>query len=145
MRYGAVILALLATPAPASGHWSIVSELTAAEPGRAFQLRLHYEIMAGQPNPDEPLKVCFWIERHQGNRYAEVTRRACQPVTLKPNDWLTLTFSADTLPRATGLPAGPLPAGQYRAVALIQSDVNPIVRFFVGAAQDRKVLPFQVD
>jgi hypothetical protein len=139
-------LALLAAAGVALGHWTIVSQLTAPEPGRTFGLRLHYELLAGQANPDEALRICFWLERHQGNRYAPITGRTCQAVTLKPNDWRTLTYSVDSLQwlgdRRTDRR---LPPGQYRAIALIESDVNPIVRFFLGAAQDQKVLPFQIE
>lgn len=141
-----VLLTLVALPGVAWGHWSIASQLTAAEPGRSFHLRLHYEILAGQANPDEALRICFWLERHRDNRYTPITRRACQPVTMRPNDWKTLTYSVEALPWLEDRGDGqPLPVGQYRAIALIQSDVNPIVRFFLGAAQDRKVLPFRIE
>lgn len=141
-----VLLAMVALPGVASAHWSIVSELTVREPGGSFQLRLHYEILAGQSNPDEALQICFWLERHSQNRYAPITRRACQPLTMRPNDWKTLTYSVEALPWLETQQAQPsLPGGQYRAIALIQSDVNPIVRFFLGAAQDRKVLPFRIE
>lgn len=141
-----VLLALVALPGVASAHWSIVSELTATEPGRAFQLRLHYEILAGQGNPDEALRICFWLERHQENRYAPITDRSCQRMTMKPNDWKILVYPLDALPWLEDRrQRSPLPVGQYRAIALIQSDVNPVVRFFLGAAQDRKVLPFRIE
>jgi hypothetical protein len=38
MRQGLVLLILLVAPGPAWGQWSIVSELAAAQPGRAFQI-----------------------------------------------------------------------------------------------------------
>lgn len=146
LRMVGTFLALIAAPGVAVGHWTIVSQLTATEPGRTFDLRLHYELLAGQANPDEALKICFWLERHQGNRYAPITGRSCQAVTLKPNDWRTLTYSVDSLAWVGDhRTKGRLPPGQYRAIALIESDVNPIVRFFLGAAQDRKVLPFQIE
>ena len=141
-----LLLALISVPRIAWGHWSIVSQLSAREPGRTFDLRLHYEILAGQANPDEALRVCFWLERHQGNRYAPVTGRICQSFTLKPNDWRSFSFAVDTLPWLEDRrPGGKLPVGQYRARALIESDINFIVRFFTGAGQEQKVLPFTVD
>lgn len=48
-----VVLALVAVPAAAWAHWTIVSQLTAPAPGRTFDLRLHYEVLAGQANPDK--------------------------------------------------------------------------------------------
>ena len=141
-----ILLALVAVPAAAWAHWTIVSELTAPAPGRTFDLRLHYEILAGQANPDEALRICFWLERHQENRYVPISGRSCQPVIMRPNDWRTLTYSVDALPWVGNGPLkSRLPTGQYRAIALIESDVNPIVKFFLGAAQDRKILPFQIE
>lgn len=127
-------------------HWTIASQISMPESGRTFELRLHYQLLAGQANPDEALRVCFWLERHQENRYAAITRRACQALTMRANDWKTLAYSVDSLPWLENRKdRWPLPKGRYRAIALIESDVNPIMRFFVGAAQDRKVFPFQIE
>lgn len=82
LRALCMALAVLAVGIPvgvAWAHWSITSRLMVPEPGRTFQLRLHYEILAGQANPDEALKVCFWLERHQGNRYAAAQDRKVLP------------------------------------------------------------------
>jgi hypothetical protein len=146
MRSAAIVLVLLAWPGAASGHWSIVSRLTAGDAGRTFDLTLHYELLAGQPNPDEALRVCFWLERLEDNRHVPITSELCQPITLRPNEWRTLTYSLETLPwKRHPRPGGRLPVGRYRAVARIQSDVNPLVRLLLGASQDRQILPFQVE
>jgi hypothetical protein len=143
---GGALLLLAVLPGIARGHWTIVSRLVPLDPARAWELSLHYQILAGQPNPDEPLRICFWLERHEGTRYAPVTGQACHPLTLKPNEWRTLVFSLDAVPWLGPPPAGQrLPPGSYRAVALVESDVSAITRFFLGAAQDRQVLPFRVE
>jgi hypothetical protein len=127
-----------------SAHWTIASTLSGTDAARTFSLVLHYEVLAGQPNPDEPLRVCFWIEAHREGRYAPLTRQRCERLTLKPTDWRTLVYSTDQLAWHDSLDARRLPPGQYRAVALIESDVGFVTRILWGAPQERKWLPFVI-
>ncbi len=135
-----------ATAGEARAHWTIASTLTSEEPGRTFTLRLHYELLAGQSNPDEPLRICFWLERYQDGRYAPVTVQACEKLTLKAGAWRTLSYSLEGL-RWLGDEArgSRLTRGQYRAIAVIASDTSFVSKLIWGAVQDRKALPFQIE
>jgi hypothetical protein len=125
-------------------HWTIASTLSGADGGRTFSLTLHYEVLAGQPNPDEPLRVCFWVESQRDGRYLPLTRESCQRLILKATEWRTLVYSADQLAWHDAVAGRRLAPGQYRAVALIESDVGFITRILWGAPQERKWLPFAV-
>jgi hypothetical protein len=139
------LLIALALAGQAGAHWTIASALTAAD--GVFRLTLHYEVLAGQSNPDEPLRICFWLERHEQGRFAPVTRRACERLTLKAAEWKTLVYRPDrldALPETGGGSGVSLTRGQYRAVALIGSDAGWLARLIWGASEERKLLPFEV-
>ncbi|MGH7318740.1 MAG: hypothetical protein ACRELA_03810 [Candidatus Rokuibacteriota bacterium] len=137
---------IAAAAGEAWAHWTIASTLTSEEPGRAFTLRLHYELLAGQSNPDEPLRVCFWLERYRDGRYAPVTVQACEKLTLKASEWRTLSYSAEGLRwLSDGARGSRLTRGQYRAIAVIESDASFVSKLIWGAAKDRKALPFQIE
>jgi hypothetical protein len=140
----AVALLVVAGAREAAAHWTIASTLGGADAARTFSLVLHYEVLAGQPNPDEPLRVCFWIEGYREGRYTPLTRESCQRLTLKATEWRTLAYSADQLAWHDAPAAGRLAPGQYRAVALIESDVGFVTRILWGAPQERKWLPFVI-
>lgn len=144
-----VWLALIGVVAAVAGdawaHWTITSTLTGADGGRTFSLALHYEVLAGQENADEALRICFWIERYREGRFSPVTQQSCEKLTLKATEWRTLVYSTERLAWRDQTGGSPLPRGQYRAVAVIESDVGWVTRMLWGAAQDRKALPFQIE
>lgn len=134
-------LIALALAGEAAAHWTIASTLTAAH--GTFQLTLHYEVLAGQPNPDELLRICFWLERHERGRFTPITRQACERLTLKAADWRTVVYRPDRLEWLAGGQL-PLTRGQYRAVAVIGSDAGFLGRLVWGGPEERKLLPFEV-
>jgi type II secretory pathway component PulL len=141
-----VFISVLVQANAVSAHWDLDSRFWRENPeDEKFLLRIHNGTHANQRPVERLLRICFWVERVDGENYTPVSEKMCFAGAIKPDEWKTHGFELkDLVVYEEAKQAGKLLTGRYRAVAVAREQRNRWVKIFLGAALLRHYSDFVV-